>query len=79
MEANSEVLIGEIHCGEYNDWSVVHEESTYSLHPDDVERILDLEKVFDDIKGRILASPTIPFQIVKHQKMDGVATYAKLI
>lgn len=79
MESNSEVLVGQIHCGEYNDWYVMHEESTYSLHPDDVEFIIAMEHIYDNIKGRILSMPTIKFEIVKHQKMDGVVTYAKLI
>lgn len=79
METNSEVLVGQIACGEYNDWYVMHEGSSYSLHPDDVNFITDMEQLFDDVKGRILSSPTTPFHIVKHQKLTGVATYAKLI
>ena len=49
------------------------------LHPEDVNEILDLEKVFDNVEARISAHPDIEFEIVEHQKMDGVVKYAKLI
>ena len=79
MGTNPEILVGQMHCGEYNDWYVMHEGSSYSLHPVDVEYIMSMEQVFDNIKGRILSSPTIRFYIIKHQKLTGVATYAKLL
>jgi len=68
-------------------WMVEHCEKsgdnnwiTYiQLHPDNVNEILDLEKVFDNIEARISAHPDIEFEIVEHQKMDGVVKYAKLI
>lgn len=79
MESNSEVLRGRMICGEYNDWYVLHETSAYNLHPDDVEHILDLSTMFDNVEARILADPYVDFKIVAHQKLTGVATYAKLV
>lgn len=52
---------------------------TRQLHPDNVNEILDLEKVFDNIETRISAHPDVEFEIVEHQKMDSAAEYAKLI
>ena len=82
MEANTEelqVYQGEIKCGEGNDWYVESEGRFYGLHPDDLEYIASMEKIFDNISDRILASPNVEFSIIEHQKMDGVIKYAKLL
>lgn len=52
---------------------------TRQLHPDNVNEILEWEKVFDNIEARISAHPDVEFEMVEHQKMDGVTEYAKLI
>jgi hypothetical protein len=70
---------GKIYKGKHNEWLVKHEDTDYQLHPDDVEDLLDLERRFDFIEGRIAASPEVEFTIVEHQKLTGTATYAKLI
>lgn len=70
---------GKLRKAEHNEWIVEHDGQTFQLHPDDVEDLLDLERRFDFIEGRIAASPEVEFTIVEHQKLTGTATYAKLI
>jgi hypothetical protein len=49
------------------------------LHPEDVNEILDQEKIFDNIEARISAYPYIEFEIVENVKMDYcVVKYAKI-
>ena len=50
----------------------------FQLHPDDIEQILEDSKIFDNLEARIASNPVVEFEIVKHQKLTGVATYAKL-
>jgi hypothetical protein len=70
---------GKIYQGEHNEWFVKHEDTDYQLHPQDVERLLELDRVFDNLHARIAASPEVEFTVVEHQKLTGIATYAKLI
>ena len=46
----------------------------FQLHPDDIEQILE----DSNLEARIASNPVVEFEIIKHQKMGGVATYAKL-
>lgn len=49
------------------------------LHPDDVESLENASMVFDNMEARLLSSPEVQFTVFRHQKMDGVAKYAKLV
>lgn len=69
---------GKIYKGEHNEWLVKHEDKDYQLHPHDVERLAELDRVFDNLHARISASPDVEFTIVEHHKLTGTATYAKL-
>jgi hypothetical protein len=72
-------MTGKLHRAEYGEWLVQYQGQEFQLHPDDVEYLLELDRVFDCLESRIAASPEVKFEIVEHQKLDGVATYAKLI
>ena len=74
---NSE-LKGRLYRDKHNEWLVESSEQTYHLHPDDVEFFLELEQRFDSIEGRIAANPEVNFNVVNHNKLTGIATYAKL-
>ncbi len=74
---------------EYNQWIVTYIEETegssdvletidLQLHPEDVNDLKKLEQRFDNLEARIAANPDVEFEIVKHQKLTGIATYAKL-
>ena len=69
---------GRIHRAEYNEWLIEHEGKSYQLHPDDVNELEEMGRVFDNLDARIEASPTVEFSLVQHQKLTGTATYAKL-
>ena len=65
---------------EYNEWVMEAEDGAiYILHPDDVEEIHDAAQVFDNIEARIAAYPDEEFYLMQHQKLDGIAIYAKII
>jgi hypothetical protein len=49
------------------------------LHPDDVEKMLELDRMFDNLEARINVNPEVEFYIVEHQKLSGIVKYAKLI
>jgi hypothetical protein len=70
---------GTLYRGEHSEWFVKHNDQDFQLHPDDVERLLEMDRVFDNLAARIAASPEVEFTIVEHQKLTGTATYAKLI
>lgn len=70
---------GRLHKTEDCGWIVLFDDEFLQLHPDDACELIDLNNIFDNIEARILAHPDIEFNIVEHQKMDGVAKYAKLI
>lgn len=66
---------------EYNEWVVVYGEGKndyYQLHSGDVNWIEEMKNMFDDMEGRIKADPEVEFDVVEHQKLTGVAKYAKL-
>lgn len=69
---------GRIHRAEHNEWLVEHEGKNYQLHPDNVEELEQIDQVFDNLGARIAANPIVEFSIVQHQKLTGIATYAKL-
>jgi hypothetical protein len=48
------------------------------LHPDDVEKMLELDRMFDNLEARININPEVEFDIVEHQKLSGIVKYAKL-
>lgn len=79
-----------LHKTENKEWIILYDEVIgnnivkknqhyLQLHPDDVLYIADLSMIFDNVEARIAASPEVEFEIVQHQKMDGISTYAKLI
>jgi len=49
------------------------------LHPDDVEKMLELDRMFDNLEARINVNPEVEFDIVEYQKLSGIVKYAKLI
>ena len=74
---------------EYNQWIVTYTEETegsssvletidLQLHPEDVNDLKKLEQRFDNLEARIASNPDVEFEIIKHQKLTGLATYAKL-
>ena len=74
---------------EYNQWIVSYVEEMegssgifktidLQLHPEDVNDLKKLEQRFDNLEARIFANPNVEFEIIKHQKLTGLATYAKL-
>ena len=75
----SDLMKGRLYRDKHNEWLVESGEQTYQLHPDDVEDLMELERRFDFIEGRIAANPEVDFNVVHHIKLTGVATYAKLI
>ena len=75
----SDLMKGRLYRDKHNEWLVETSEQTYQLHPDDVEELLELERRFDFIEGRIAAKPEVDFNVVHHTKLTRVATYAKLI
>jgi hypothetical protein len=60
-------------------WIVSYDDKWLNLHPDDVNEIIENEKVFDNMEARIASDPNVKFEIVEHKKMSGVIQYAKLI
>jgi hypothetical protein len=54
------------------------EPNEIQLHPDDVEKMLELDRTFDNIEARINVNPEVEFDIVEHQKLSGIIKYAKL-
>lgn len=69
---------GKLELRKYNEWIVTFDGDYLHLHPDDVNWIIEQEKMFDNMIGRIKASPEVEFKIVEHQKLTGVVKYAKL-
>ena len=70
----------------YYTWGVELEDSKqiFNLHPDDVNQIDELSKVFDNIEARILKNPKVEFNMVSAITTDrsGLSTirhYAKLV
>ena len=75
---------GTIFKGDYNSWHVSFtnehgEKDELPLHSDDVEFILEQEKIFDNIEARILSNPEVEFYIHENHKLDGVSKSAKLL
>ena len=66
-------------------WAVQLENSreTLPLHPEDVNQIHELSKVFDNIEARILSNPTVQYNIVSAITTSGgiscLVHYAKLV
>jgi|LakMenE01Jun11ns_1017448.scaffolds.fasta_scaffold8624754_2 hypothetical protein len=54
------------------------EPNEIQLHPDDVEKMLELDRMFDNLEARININPEVEFDIVEHQKLSGIVKYAKL-
>jgi hypothetical protein len=69
---------GKIYKDKEGTWLVLSDETTYQLHPDDVEQILKDSRIFDNLEARILNFPDVRFRIEKHQKFSGSIKYAKL-
>jgi hypothetical protein len=80
---------GRLHKKEHNEWVVTYfsemedsseltKEIALQLHPDDANELFELEQRFDFLEGRIAANPIVEFEIVNHQKLTGIVTYAKL-
>ncbi len=74
---------------EYDQWIVTYIEEMerspgifktidLQLHPEDVNSLKELEQRFDNLEARIFANPNVEFEIIKHQKLTGISTYAKL-
>jgi hypothetical protein len=72
-------LKGRLYRGEYNEWLVKTEEQEYQLHPDDVEELLELDRIFDNLEARISQKPEVDFQVIVKSKLTGSTVYAKLI
>lgn len=70
---------GRIHRTDDYGWVVLFDDEFLQLHPDNVNEILEWEKVFDNIEARISAHPDVEFNLFTVKKMDGSVTYAKLI
>jgi len=81
---------GKLKRKEDNMWVVEYEEVYFGdnrlsleleetqLHPDDVEKMLELDRTFDNLESRINVNPEVEFDIVEHQKLSGIVKYAKL-
>jgi hypothetical protein len=81
---------GKLKRKEDNMWVVEYEEVYFGdnrlslepyeiqLHPDDVEKMLELDRMFDNLEARINVNPEVEFDIVEHQKLSGIVKYAKL-
>ena len=81
---------GELKRKEDNMWIVEYEDVIFGdnrlslepneiqLHPDDVEKMLELDRTFDNIEARINVNPEVEFDIVEHQKLSGIIKYARL-
>ena len=81
---------GKLKRKEDNMWVVEYEEVYFGdnrlsleleetqLHPDDVEKMLELDRKFDNLEARINVNPEVEFDIVEHQKLNGIIKYAKL-
>jgi hypothetical protein len=54
------------------------EPNEIQLHPDNVEKMLELDRMFDNLEARINVNPEVEFDIVEHQKLNGIVKYAKL-
>jgi hypothetical protein len=54
------------------------EPNEIQLHPDDVEKMLELDRMVDNIEARVNINPEVEFDIVEHQKLSGIVKYAKL-
>lgn len=72
-------MLGKLKKVEDLGWMVDIEDKDYMLHPDDCESLDDLMKIFDNLEARITQYPEGDFEIVEHQKMDGIIKYAKLL
>ena len=70
---------GKLRKAEHNEWLVEHESDLYPVHPDDADRLIELDRVFDNLSARIEASPEVEFYIIQNQKLSGTVTYAKLM
>ena len=80
---------GILHKDKYNTWWVLYDEvlgesvvkknqNPLQLHPDDVNELLELDFIFDNLEARVASNPEVDFEIVKVQKLSGIAVYAKL-
>ena len=69
---------GKLRKAEHNEWLVEHESNLYPVHPDDADRLIELDRIFDNLQARIAASPEVEFDLVQNQKLSGTVTYAKL-
>ena len=81
---------GKLKRKEDNMWVVEYEEVYFGdnrlslepneiqLHPDDVEKMLELDRMVDNIEARVNINPEVEFGIVEHQKLSGIVKYAKL-
>jgi hypothetical protein len=69
---------GKLRKAEHNEWLVEHEDGLYQVHPEDADRLIELDRVFDNLSARIAASPEVEFHLVQNQKLSGTVTYAKL-
>lgn len=70
---------GRLYRGKNNEWLVKTEEQEHQLHPDDVEYLLELDRIFDNLEARISQNSEVQFELINHNKLTGIATYAKLI
>jgi hypothetical protein len=84
---------GKLELREYNEWVVIYhplrnkgispfnhavDVAYLQLCSEDVGWIEEMRNMFDNMEGRIKAEPDVEFEIIEHQKLDGVAKYAKL-
>lgn len=72
-------MLGQLKKVEDLGWMVEIDGKDYELHPDDVDVLNLLQQRFDNLEARITAYPEGEFEIIDHQKMDGVVKYAKII
>jgi len=78
----NEIMTGRLHKREHDEWVVtyteVNETINLQLHPDDVNNLIELDRIFDNLEARIASQPNVEFEIVNHQKLTGSIKYAKL-
>ena len=69
---------GKLRKAEHNEWIVEHGADLYRVHPDDADRLIELDRIFDNLSARVEADPSVEFELVENKKLSGTVTYAKL-
>lgn len=50
-----------------------------TLHPDDVDKIHEWDRMFDNLQARIATDPNVEFEIIKNYTLNGEIKYAKIL